>query len=291
MRRDLVITSNFTSRDSRSFVDFLRDAKDSKPLGINEEVELATAARAGDLKAREQLINGNIRFLISVAKQYVGQGIPLDDLLQEGYLGMLHAAELFDPSRGFKFISFAVWWVRQSIELYISENARTIRLPQNKLASIRRIRKISAHFEQENCRQPDPQEIASILSRREPDVTASQVASLQAASSHVVSADMPLTDDVDATTLIERFSSSSSTDAELMHESLIQTIDMALGMLPHAEADIIRESFGIGCAESSLEEIAARRNLSRERVRQIRQKGIRRLAEGPQAKLLAGFLM
>lgn len=290
MRKDLVITNSITTRDSRSFVDFLRDINQFPQLSVQEEVELATAAHAGDKEARDRLVNGNVRFLVSVAKQYTGQGVALDDLIQEGYLGMLRAAELFDPTKGFKFISFAVWWIRQSIESYIAESSRTIRLPMNKLAALRRIRRISARFEQENCRRPDAQEVAELLKDDETPITSEQVEGLVQASTTMLHADAPISDDTDSITLLDTLSSSDATDAAMEHESLVQTIDAALSMLPPAEAAVLRESFGIGCSETSLDDIAARKGLSRERVRQIRLKGIRHLKSGPHARLLSSFL-
>lgn len=290
MRKDLVITQNITNRDTRSIVDFLRDISRFPMLTVQEEAELATAAHVGDMEARDRLVNGNVRFLISVAKQYTGQGVPLDDLIQEGYMGMLRAAELFDPTKGFKFISFAVWWIRQSVESYIAESSRTIRLPMNKLAALRRIRRISARFEQENSRRPDVREVVELMDESE-SLTPDQIEALAQASTTMIQADAPInSDESDSITFIDTLSSSDVTDAAMDRESLMQTINAALSTLSRTEADILRESFGIGCTESSIDDIAARKGLSRERVRQIRLKGIRSLASGPHARLLSTFL-
>ena len=292
MRKDLVITQSITTRDSRSIVDFLKDISRYPTLTVQEEVELATAAHAGDTKARDALVNGNVRFLVSVAKQYAGQGVALDDLLQEGYMGMLRAAELFDPTKGFKFISFAVWWIRQSIESYIAESSRAVRLPMNKLAALRRMRRISARFEQANCRHPDTQEVVALMEDSDEGcpLPPDQVEALVQASAKIVHADTPISDEADSITFLDTMASTDATDAGMERESLKITLDAALSTLSPTEAEVLRESFGIGCTETSIEDIAARKGLSRERVRQIRLKGIRRLASGPHARLLSSFL-
>lgn len=290
MRKDLVISQSITSRDSRSFTDFLREISQFPSLTVQEEVELATAAHAGDLSARDRLVNGNVRFLVSVAKQYAGQGVPLDDLIQEGYMGMLRAAELFDPTKGFKFISFAVWWIRQAIEAYIAESSRTIRLPMNKLAALRRMRRISACFEQVNCRRPDVSELVDLMDGAE-SLSPEQIEAITQASATMIRADAPInSDESDSVTFLDTLPSADATDAAMDKESLRQTLDAALASLTLAEADILRESFGIGCPETTLDDIAARKGLSRERVRQLRLKGIRALASGPHARLLSAFL-
>ena len=282
--RQLKITKSITNRESQSLDKYLQDIGREELITAEEEVELARKIKAGDQKALEKLTRANLRFVVSVAKQYQNQGLTLPDLINEGNLGLIKAAQKFDETRGFKFISYAVWWIRQSILQALAEQARIVRLPLNQVGSLNKINKAFSRLEQEFERAPSAEELAEALEVPEE--------SLNVAGRHV-SVDAPLSANEDGGTLIDVMVNTESerTDSGLMNESLQREIERSLSTLTDKEREIIRLFFGIGMNHGlTLEEIGSKFNLTRERVRQIKEKAIRRLRHTSRNKLLKTYL-
>jgi RNA polymerase primary sigma factor len=284
--RQLKITKSITNRESASLDKYLQEIGKEELITVEEEVELAQRIKKGDQAALEKLTRANLRFVVSVAKQYQNQGLSLPDLINEGNLGLIKAAEKFDETRGFKFISYAVWWIRQSILQALAEQSRIVRLPLNQVGSLNKINKAYSKFEQEHERKPSPEELAESL-----ELPADKVADTLRVSGRHVSVDAPFVDGED-NSLLDVLVNNDSPNADrlLIQESLAKEIHRALATLTEREADIIRLFFGIGCQEMTLEEIGERFGLTRERVRQIKEKAIRRLRHTSRSKLLKTYL-
>lgn len=284
--RQLKITKSITNRESASLDKYLQEIGKEELITVEEEVELAQRIKKGDPVALEKLTKANLRFVVSVAKQYQNQGLSLPDLINEGNLGLIKAGQKFDETRGFKFISYAVWWIRQSIIQALAEQSRIIRLPLNQVGSLMKINKAFAKFEQEHERKPSPEELAEIL-----ELPAEKVADTLRVSGRHVSVDAPFVDGEDNSLLDVLINNDSpNADRALMMESLGKEIHRALATLTERENDIIRQLFGLGCQEMTLEEIGERFGLTRERVRQIKEKAIRRLRHSSRSKLLKTYL-
>ena len=284
--RQLKITKSITNRESASLDKYLQEIGKEELITVEEEVELAQRIKKGDQAALEKLTRANLRFVVSVAKQYQNQGLSLPDLINEGNLGLIKAAEKFDETRGFKFISYAVWWIRQSILQALAEQSRIVRLPLNQVGSLNKINKAYSKFEQENERKPSPEELADSL-----ELPADKVADTLRVSGRHVSVDAPFVDGEDNSLLDVLVNNDSpNADRSLIQESLSREIHRSLATLTEREADIIRLFFGIGCQEMTLEEIGERFGLTRERVRQIKEKAIRRLRHTSRSKLLKTYL-
>ena len=284
--RQLKITKSITNRESASLDKYLQEIGKEELITVEEEVELAQRIKKGDQAALEKLTRANLRFVVSVAKQYQNQGLSLPDLINEGNLGLIKAAEKFDETRGFKFISYAVWWIRQSILQALAEQSRIVRLPLNQVGSLNKINKAFSKFEQEHERKPSPEELAESL-----DLPADKVADTLRVSGRHVSVDAPFVDGEDNSLLDVLVNNDSpNADRALIMESLSKEIHRALSTLTERESDIIRLFFGIGCQEMTLEEIGERFGLTRERVRQIKEKAIRRLRHTSRSKLLKTYL-
>lgn len=284
--RQLKITKSITNRESASLDKYLQEIGKEELITVEEEVELAQRIKKGDPVALEKLTKANLRFVVSVAKQYQNQGLSLPDLINEGNLGLIKAGQKFDETRGFKFISYAVWWIRQSIIQALAEQSRIIRLPLNQVGSLMKINKAFAKFEQEHERKPSPEELAEIL-----ELPAEKVADTLRVSGRHVSVDAPFVDGEDNSLLDVLVNNDSpNADRGLMMESLGKEIHRALATLTERENDIIRQLFGLGCQEMTLEEIGERFGLTRERVRQIKEKAIRRLRHTSRSKLLKTYL-
>ena len=285
--RQLKITKQVTNRETASLDKYLQEICKVYLITADEEVELAQRIKAGDQAALEKLTKANLRFVVSVAKQYQNQGLTLPDLINEGNLGLIKAAQRFDETRGFKFISYAVWWIRQSILQALAEQSRIVRLPLNKIGSINKINKAFAFLEQAHERQPSPEEIAKEL-----DMTVEDVKQSLKNSGRNVSMDAPLIDGEDSNLYdVLRSGESPNPDRELLHESLRTEIERALETLTPREADVIRLYFGLAGQHSiTLEEIGETFDLTRERVRQIKEKAIRRLKHTSRSKILKTYL-
>ena len=284
--RQLKITKSITNRESASLDKYLQEIGREELVSPEEEVELAQRIRKGDQKALEKLTKANLRFVVSVAKQYQNQGLSLPDLINEGNLGLIKAAEKFDETRGFKFISYAVWWIRQSILQALAEQSRIVRLPLNQVGSLNKINKALSKFEQENERQPSSEELSEMI-----DVPKDKISDTLRVSGRHVSVDAPFVEDEDNSLLdVLPNDDSPSADRGLVNESLNTEIERALSTLSSREREIIKSFFGIGCQEMTLEEIGERFGLTRERVRQIKEKAIRRLKSPNRSKLLKGYL-
>ena len=284
--RQLKITKSITNRESASLDKYLQEIGREELITVEEEVELAQRIRKGDRVALEKLTRANLRFVVSVAKQYQNQGLSLPDLINEGNLGLIKAAEKFDETRGFKFISYAVWWIRQSILQALAEQSRIVRLPLNQVGSLNKINKAFARFEQEHERVPSPEELAQELELPREKVTDT----LRVAGRHI-SVDAPFADGEDNSLLDVLVNPDSpNADRGLINESLATEVDRALETLTERERDIIRYFFGIGCSEMTLEEIGEKFDLTRERVRQIKEKAIRRLRHSSRSALLKSYL-
>jgi RNA polymerase primary sigma factor len=284
--RQLKITKSITNRESASLDKYLQEIGREELISVEDEVELAQRIKKGDQKALEKLTRANLRFVVSVAKQYQNQGLSLPDLINEGNLGLIKAAEKFDETRGFKFISYAVWWIRQSILQALAEQSRIVRLPLNQVGSLNKINKAYSKFEQENERKPSPDELAETV-----DMPADKVADTLRVSGRHISVDAPFVEGEDNSLLDVLVNNDSpSADKTLINESLSREIERALATLTERESDIIRYFFGIGCQEMTLEEIGERFGLTRERVRQIKEKAIRRLRHTSRSKLLKSYL-
>ena len=284
--RQLKITKSITNRESASLDKYLQEIGREELISVEEEVELAQRIKKGDQLALEKLTRANLRFVVSVAKQYQNQGLSLPDLINEGNLGLIKAAEKFDETRGFKFISYAVWWIRQSILQALAEQSRIVRLPLNQVGSLNKINKAYSKFEQENERKPSPDELAEKL-----ELTAAKVSDTLRVSGRHISVDAPFVEGEDNSLLDVLVNNDSpSADKTLINESLAREIERALATLTERESDIIKLFFGIGCQEMTLEEIGERFGLTRERVRQIKEKAIRRLRHTSRSKLLKSYL-
>jgi RNA polymerase primary sigma factor len=273
--RQLKITKQVTNRETASLDKYLQEIGKVDLITADEEVELAQKIKAGDQRALEKLTKANLRFVVSVAKQYQNQGLTLPDLINEGNLGLIKAAQRFDETRGFKFISYAVWWIRQSILQALAEQSRIVRLPLNKIGSINKINKMYALLEQSNERPPSAEEIAKEL-----DMTVNDVKESMKNSGRHLSMDAPLVEGED-----------SNLYRELIHESLRTEIERSLETLTPREADVVRLYFGLGDQHPmTLEEIGETFDLTRERVRQIKEKAIRRLKHTSRSKILKTYL-
>ncbi len=284
--RQLKITKSITNRESASLDKYLQEIGKEDLITVEEEVELAQRIRKGDQKALEKLTRANLRFVVSVAKQYQNQGLSLPDLINEGNLGLIKAAEKFDVTRGFKFISYAVWWIRQSILQALAEQSRIVRLPLNQVGSLNKINKAFSRFEQENERRPSPEELADSL-----DLPAEKVADTLRVSGRHISVDAPFVEGEDNSLLDVLVNDDSPiADRTLINESLSTEVERALSTLTERERDIIKLFFGINCQEMTLEEIGEKFGLTRERVRQIKEKAIRRLRHSSRSKLLKTYL-
>jgi len=284
--RQLKITKSITNRESASLDKYLQEIGKEELISVEEEVELAQRIKKGDRDALEKLTRANLRFVVSVAKQYQNQGLSLPDLINEGNLGLIKAAEKFDETRGFKFISYAVWWIRQSILQALAEQSRIVRLPLNQVGSLNKINKAFSKFEQENERKPSPEELAESLELPRDKVTDT----LKVSGRHI-SMDAPFIEGED-NSLLDVLPNNDSPKADnlLLIESLIKEIDRSLATLTERERDIIKLFFGIGIMEMTLEEIGEKFGLTRERVRQIKEKAIRRLRHTSRSKLLKTYL-
>ena len=284
--RQLKITKSITNRESASLDKYLQEIGKEDLITVEEEVELAQRIRKGDQKALEKLTRANLRFVVSVAKQYQNQGLSLPDLINEGNLGLIKAAEKFDETRGFKFISYAVWWIRQSILQALAGQSRIVRLPLNQVGSLNKINKAFSRFEQENERRPSPEELADSL-----DLPAEKVADTLRVSGRHISVDAPFVEGEDNSLLDVLVNDDSPiADRTLINESLSTEVERALSTLTERERDIIKLFFGINTQEMTLEEIGEKFGLTRERVRQIKEKAIRRLRHSSRSKLLKTYL-
>ena len=285
--RQLKITKQVTNRETASLDKYLQEIGKVDLITADEEVELAQRIKTGDQIALEKLTKANLRFVVSVAKQYQNQGLTLPDLINEGNLGLIKAAQRFDETRGFKFISYAVWWIRQSILQALAEQSRIVRLPLNKIGSINKINKTYAFLEQSHERPPSAEEIAKEL-----DMTINDVKESMKNSGRHVSMDAPLVEGEDSNLYdVLRSGESPNPDKDLLHESLRTEIERALETLTPREADVIRLYFGLGNQHPmTLEEIGETFDLTRERVRQIKEKAIRRLKHTSRSKILKTYL-
>ena len=285
--RQLKITKQVTNRETASLDKYLQEIGKVDLITADEEVELAQRIKAGDQTALEKLTKANLRFVVSVAKQYQNQGLTLPDLINEGNLGLIKAAKRFDETRGFKFISYAVWWIRQSILQALAEQSRIVRLPLNKIGSINKINKMYAFLEQENERPPSAEEIAKKL-----DMTVNDVKESMKNSGRHVSMDAPLIEGEDSNLYdVLNSGESPNPDRKLLHESLRIEINRALETLTPREAEVVKLYFGLGEHQPmTLEEIGETFDLTRERVRQIKEKAIRRLKHTSRSKILMTYL-
>lgn len=285
--RQLKITKSITNRESASLDKYLQEIGKEELITAEEEVQLAKRIKEGDEAALEKLTRANLRFVVSVAKQYQNQGLSLPDLINEGNLGLIKAARRFDETRGFKFISYAVWWIRQSILQALAEQSRIVRLPLNQVGSLNKINKAYSKLEQEHEREPSTEELAEAT-----DIPVEKVADTLRVSGKHISIDAPLIAGEESTLLeVLPNQDSPSADAALMKESLEREVERALSTLTERERDVIKLFYGIGVAHPlTLEEIGDKFNLTRERVRQIKEKAIRRLRHSSRSKLLLPYL-
>ncbi|MEA4937077.1 MAG: RNA polymerase sigma factor RpoD/SigA [Paludibacter sp.] len=285
--RQLKITKSITNRESASLDKYLQEIGREDLITVEEEVELAQRIRNGDRIALEKLTRANLRFVVSVAKQYQNQGLSLPDLINEGNLGLIKAAEKFDETRGFKFISYAVWWIRQSILQALAEQSRIVRLPLNQVGSLNKINKAFSKFEQENERRPSAEELAEQL-----DVPVEKISDTMKVSGRHISVDAPFVEGEDNSLLDVMINDDSpNADRVLINESLSKEIERVLAhALSDRERDIVKKFFGLGVPEMTLEEIGDEFGLTRERVRQIKEKAIRKLKPHSRSKLLKSFL-
>ncbi|MCC7317269.1 MAG: RNA polymerase sigma factor RpoD/SigA [Bacteroidales bacterium] len=285
--RQLKITKSITNRETASLDKYLQDIGKESMITADEEVELAQKIRTGDQQALERLVNANLRFVVSVAKQYQNQGLSLPDLINEGNLGLIKAARRFDETRGFKFISYAVWWIRQSILQALAEQSRIIRLPLNQVGSLNKIKKATSRLEQQFERAPSLSEIAETL-----DIPETKIETALKINTRYISMDAPLKVDDDVMFLDQYVPEDvEETDDPLMRESLGSEIQRSLASLSEKERDVINMYYGIGMSHGyTLEEIGAKFDLTRERVRQIKEKAIRRLKNTARNRLLKAYL-
>jgi RNA polymerase primary sigma factor len=285
--RQLKISKSITNRETASLDKYLQDIGREELITAEEEVELARRIRTGDDKALDKLVKANLRFVVSVAKQYQNQGLSLPDLINEGNLGLIKAAQRFDETRGFKFISYAVWWIRQSILQALAEQSRLVRLPLNQVGSLNKIKKATSRLEQEFERPPSVDELAQKL-----EIPEHKLDKAMKITTRYVSMDAPIADD-EETKFLDVYVSEDTprTDSNLMRESLNKEIQRSLSTLTEKERDVINLYYGIGMNHGlTLDEIGAKFNLTRERVRQIKEKAIRRLKHTSRSKLLKAYL-
>ena len=284
--RQLKITTSITNRESEALEKYLQEIGKEELLTTDEEVELAQLIRKGDRHALDKLTKANLRFVVSVAKQYQNQGLSLPDLINEGNLGLIKAAEKFDETRGFKFISYAVWWIRQSILQAIAEQSRIVRVPLNQVGSVNKINKILTKFEQENERRPSVDEISEQI-----DLPEDKVGEALMANARHVSVDAPFVDGEDNSLLDVLVNDDAPmADRQLVVESLRAEISAVLKTLNERERSVVTAFYGIGQPEMTLEEIGHKYGLTRERVRQIKEKAIRHLRNNTKNKLLKTYL-
>ena len=284
--RQLKITKSITNRESESLEKYLQEIGKEELISTEEEVELAQRIRKGDHKALERLTKANLRFVVSVAKQYQNQGLSLPDLINEGNMGLIKAAEKFDETRGFKFMSYAVWWIRQSILQAIAEQSRIVRLPLNQVGAVNRINREANRFEQEHERRPSAEELSEKV-----DLPEDKIDDALHVSGHHVSVDAPFVDGEDNSLLDVLVNDDApQADRQLVLESLRAEIRNALQMLTDRERKVITAFFGIDQPEMTLEEIGSKYGLTRERVRQIKEKAIRRLRGNTKNKMLKAYL-
>ncbi|MDP4845345.1 MAG: RNA polymerase sigma factor RpoD/SigA [Salibacteraceae bacterium] len=285
--RQLKITKQLTNRDSKSIDKYLSDVSKEDMINAEEEVRLAKEIKNGNERALNKMVSANLRFVISVAKQYQGHGLTLEDLIAEGNIGLIIAAKRFDETKGFKFISYAVWWIRQSIMQAIAENSRVVRLPLNKVSAIQKVAQAFSRLEQEYERPPSNEEIGEVL-----ESNSESIGNLFIYAQKQISVDAPLMEGEDNSLLsiMANFDSDIPTD-DLMRESLGKDIERVLVNLKEREADVLRLSFGLnGMTPMTLEEIANNLGLTRERIRQIREKGLRSLRKKANSQLLKNYL-
>tara|TARA_R110002049_G_scaffold68109_11_gene176671 strand:- start:4494 stop:5354 length:861 start_codon:yes stop_codon:yes gene_type:complete len=284
--RQLKIVKQVTNRDAKSLEKYFQEISKIGLITADEEVELALKIKKGDNRALDKLVSANLRFVVSVAKQYQGQGLKLSDLINEGNLGLVKAAKRFDETRGFKFISYAVWWIRQAIMQALAEQSRIVRLPLNKIGSINKIRKIYARLEQDEQRMPTNKEIAKQL-----DMSESEVEQSLKNSGRHVSMDAPFKEGEDSNLYnLLQSGDSPKPDNELMKQSLKIEINRALDTLTFKEAKVIKMYYGINEVASSLSEIGEKFDLTRERVRQLKQRAIMRLQSKSKTQMLRTYL-
>ena len=284
--RQLKITKSITNRESAALEKYLQEISKETMISAEGEVELAQRIKKGDTKALERLTKANLRFVVSVAKQYQNQGLSLPDLINEGNLGLLKAAERFDETRGFKFISYAVWWIRQSILQAISEQSRIVRLPLNQVGSVNKINREINRFEQLNERRPSVDEIAENV-----DLPQEKIDEAMAINGHQISVDAPFVEGEDNSLLdVMANSDAPLADNQLVEESLKSEIQNALSALNERERNVLEASYGINQPELTLEEIGTKFGLTRERVRQIKEKAIRKLRNSKANKFLKTYL-
>ena len=284
--RQLKITKSITNRESAALEKYLQEISKETMISAEEEVELAQRIKKGDQKALERLTKANLRFVVSVAKQYQNQGLSLPDLINEGNLGLLKAAERFDETRGFKFISYAVWWIRQSILQAISEQSRIVRLPLNQVGSVNKINREINRFEQINERHPSVDEIAERI-----DLPQEKIDEAMAINGHQISVDAPFVEGEDNSLLdVMTNNDAPMADKLLVDESLKSEIQTALSTLNERERNVVEASYGINQPELTLEEIGSKFGLTRERVRQIKEKAIRKLRNSKTNKFLKTYL-
>ena len=283
--RQLKISRSITNRESASLDKYLQEIGRQELIAVEEEVELAQRIREGDDAALEKLVNANLRFVVSVAKQYQNQGLSLPDLINEGNVGLIKAAQKFDETRGFKFISYAVWWIRQSILQAIAEQSRLIRVPLNQVGSVNRVNKAQAQFEQRHERRASAEELAKEL-----EMPIDKISEAMKLAGRTVSVDAPFAEGEENSLLdVLPNNDSPMADSNLNQESLAKEVERVLEQLNPRDREILKMFFGIGCQEMTLEEIGAKFDLTRERVRQIKEKAIRQL-KGRRSQLLMAYL-
>jgi len=283
--RQLKISRSITNRESASLDKYLQEIGRQELISVEEEVELAQRIRQGDDSALERLVNANLRFVVSVAKQYQNQGLSLPDLINEGNVGLIKAAQKFDETRGFKFISYAVWWIRQSILQAVAEQSRLVRVPLNQVGSINRVNKAQAQFEQKHERRASAEELAEEL-----EMPIDKISEAMKIASRAISMDAPFAEGEENSLLdVLPNTDSPMADSTLNQESLSKEVERVLEQLSPRDREILKMFFGIGCQEMTLEEIGAKFNLTRERVRQIKEKAIRQL-KGHRSQLLISYL-
>ena len=284
--RQLKINKSITNRQSAALDKYLVEIGREELISTDEEVELAQRIHSGDREALERLVKANLRFVVSVAKQYQNQGLALNDLIDEGNLGLIKAAQKFDETRGFKFISYAVWWIRQSILQAISEQSRIVRMPLNQVGFQSKLTKAIVSFEQENERRPSVQELADIL-----DTDVQKVQDALGSNGKKVSVDAPFQED-ESNSLIDIMTDENAptTDNKMERESLHSDLEAALSILAERESKVLKMLFGIGRSEMTAEEVANKMNLTRERVRQIKERALRRLREAENIEILTKYL-
>lgn len=284
--RQLKISKSITSRESHALDRYLTEIGREDLLTLDEEIELSQRIRKGDKEALDRLVRANLRFVVSVAKQYQNQGLPLPDLITEGNIGLIKAAEKFDETRGFKFISYAVWWIRQTILQALAEQSRIVRLPLNQVSAVSRMKKVIQQFEQEHERKPSAQELAELT-----DVAVDKIHDALRSDGRHVSVDAPFQEGEDNNLLdVMTNPDMPSTDNTVIGESLMMEIDRVLNSLKEREQLVIRMSFGIGGREMTLDEIGDKLGLTRERVRQIKEKAIKQLRESSSSRQLKVYL-